>query len=254
MATLFDNLVVQQTVAGNALVEGNWYSYVDSFGTCQATYKGREATHTGASDYHILLSTVNADSDSNASPEADCYTTDASGNTFNAFVISGSSMLTYPSTNIIKANKGSIAFMWKAPLPYNKFTANFKLVYLPNFLDFNYRYNEKKFYYVMNDGGWVTCITSSNAQTFGANDWLKFCITWDTSSATTMALYIDSSTPDDTYGSSWTAQTIPSTLYIGVKDTGISQSDGAFDELRIYSEASTSAKVETLFSTTWGGY
>jgi len=255
MATLFDNLVVQQTVSGDALVADNWYSYVDSSGTCQATYKGSEATHTGDSDYHILLSTVNADSDSNASPEADCYTTDASGNTFNAFVISGSSILTYPSTNIIKNNVGSIAFMWKAPLPYNKYVDDFYLFYLNNFMSVIYSVTDSKFYFsIYNGTNWSTARAISDAQTFNSQQWLKICVTWDTSAATTMSIYIDSSTAQSTYGSSWTEQAVLADLYVGSYHTGISQSDGAFDELRIYSEALTSAKVETLFLTTWGGY
>jgi len=256
MSTLYDNLVVQQVVAGNALNASSWYSYVDSSGTCQASYEGSDATHTGASDAHILLSEINAALDSEASPESDSYTTDASGNTANAFVIDGDDILTYSSTNIIKNNIGSIAFLWKAPLPYNKYVDDFYLIFMggggQDFMQIHYSVTDSKFYFsIYNGTNWSTARAISSAQTFVSEEWLKIAVTWSVAAATTMSIYINSSTAQGTYGSSWTKQTVPATIYVGGYHTSTSQSDGAFDELRIYSEALTSAKIETLFNDTW---
>lgn len=252
MATLYDNLVIQEVVTGDNCSASIWYTRVNSGGTSVWTGKDAQAGYAASSDYYITLSTVNADSDSAASPEADSYATDSSGRTDHTFVIDGGDILTYSTTNIIKANKGSIAFMWKAPLPYNKYTANFYLVYLHQFMAIHYSISDSKFYFqIYNGTNWSTAKVLSNAQTFGSSDWIKICATWDTSSATTMSFYIDSSTPDGTYASTWTEQAVPATLYVGGYHTSISQSDGTFDELRIYSEAITAAEVETLFNTTW---
>jgi len=254
MSTLYDNLTISATVAGNLLSSSSWYSYVDSSGTCLATYKGSEATHTGSSDAHVLLATVNAINDSKSSPEADSYTTDSSGRTFHAFTIDGTDTLSHPTTNILKSNKGSIAFIWKAPLPYNKFTSNGYLFEASNLIRIYYKNTDYKFYFEMYNGNnWTTVQLSSNVQTFGANDWIKMCATWDTSSGTTAAFYINSSTADDTYSSTWTEQSVPITMFMGSSALGTNQSDGTFDEFRIYSEQLTSAKVDTLFNTTWAG-
>lgn len=252
MATLYDNLVINSVTLGNAVDDSTWYTRVDSSGVCQSTQKGAESGYATSSDYYLQLSTVNADSDSAASPEADSYATDASGRTDNCFVIDGGDILTYSTTNIIKANKGSIAFLWKAPLPYNKYTADFYLVYLHQFMSIRYNISDKKFYFqIYNGTNWSTAKVLSDAQTFGASDWIKICATWDTSSAITMAFYIDSSTPDNTYGSAWTEQTVPATLYVGGYHTSTRQSDGTFDEFRIYAVALTGTEVGTLFDTTW---
>uniref|UniRef100_A0A6M3XLK8 Putative lectin/glucanase superfamily protein n=1 Tax=viral metagenome TaxID=1070528 RepID=A0A6M3XLK8_9ZZZZ len=198
------------------------------------------------------MSTVLADSDSHASGEADSYTTDSALNEDHAFVIDGGDILTYSTTNIIKANKGSIAFKWKAPLPYNKYTDDFYLIYLHQFMSIRYDISDRMFYFqIYNGTNWSTAKVLSDAQTFGSSDWIKICATWDTSSATTMSFYIDSSTPEGTYASTWTEQAVPATLYVGSYHTSTSQSDGTFDELRIYAVALTAAEVETLFNTTW---
>lgn len=254
MSTLYDNLVIQSVTLGNSCSSSNWYSRLDSSGQCVWTGKGAQSGYATASDYYIQLTEITANSDSKASPEADSYCADSSGRSDNAFVIDGGDTLTYSTTNIIKNNKGSIAFLWKAPLDYNDFVDDFYLAYLYNFMAVLYDASEDSFYFkIYNGTDWSTCSIVSTGQTFSSGDWLKFCVTWDTSAATTMALYIDSNTAKDTYASSWTAQTVPSTLYLGSYYTGISQSDGAFDEFRLYAVALTSAEVGTLFDTTWAG-
>jgi len=254
VSTLYDNLTIDATISGDSLSDSSWYSYVDSSGVCQATYKGSNATHTASSDAHILLTTINADTDSKSSPEADSYITDSSGRTFHAFIVDGADTLSYSTTNILKSNKGSIVFIWKAPLPYNKFTSNGYLFEASNLIRIYYKYTDYKFYFEMYNGSdWATVQLSSDAKTFGTNDWLKICATWDISSGTTAALYVNSSTADDIYSSVWTEQTVPATMYIGSTASGTNQSDGAFDEFRIYSEQLTSTKVNTLFNTVWSG-
>ena len=219
--------------------------------------KGAETGYATSSDYYLTLSTVLADSDSHASGEADSYTTDSALNEDHAFVIDGGDILTYSTTNIIKANKGSIAFKWKAPLPYNKYTDDFyllevssgtttqffKLWYDASAYNFNF-----DFY---NGSNWTTAHVTGTTQSFAYSQWLKFCVTYDISAATTISAYIDSSTAIGAYGTVWTEQSIPNTMYLGSTSGSTSQSDGTFDELRIYAVALTSAEVETLFNTTW---
>jgi len=255
MATYFDNLIIQAVVLGNACNANNWYTRVTSGGTFAWTGKGAQTGYATASDYYLPLSTVTAHASSKASPEADSYTTDASGVTAHAFVIDGGDTLYYSTTNVLKSNKGTLAFKWRAPLSYNKYQANFYLFYANNLVRIYYNYSDYKFYFQFYNGSdWTTAQAVTDAQSFAAAAWLKFCLQWNLeSTGDTISAYIDvAATAAATYSSTWTEQSVPATMYWGSDPSGAYQSDGAFDELRIYAEELSAIQRTTLFDTIWG--
>ncbi|PIZ58564.1 hypothetical protein COY23_00360, partial [bacterium (Candidatus Torokbacteria) CG_4_10_14_0_2_um_filter_35_8] len=176
-------------------------------------------------------------------------------------LIDGADTLSYSTIGNISNSKGTVSFWFRPLLPYNKYSEN---KYLINSEDVTnklvrlyYNYSDYKYHLQFFNGtNWTTVQSVSSVQSFSKDTWQHILLTYDNTVG--VNLYVNGSS-DGTYSGSWTAQTLPTNIYVGSlynSTANTNQADSYFDDLAIYDYVLNLVEINNLYtrSTELGRY
>jgi len=190
---------------------------------------------------------------STSSSEVNSHFTDKFGTLSDSVLIDGSDTLSYSTVGNVSNSKGTISFWFKPLLPYNKFSENKYLLDCEDAADqlvrAYYNYSDCKYYLQFFNGtNWTTVQAISSAQNFNKDTWQHILFTYDNASG--INLYVNG-LEDGSYSGSWTAQDLPTDLYVGSlynSSGNTNQADSFFDDLAIYDYILNSTEISNLYS------
>ena len=153
--------------------------------------------------------------------------------------------LYYPTSGNIDADDGTIT-LWYSPAYASTAAGTKYLFHTNNHLRLLYDGTDDKFYcQAYNGTDWTTASVASAAQTFSAGDVIHILCAYDNNAATPLALYINNTQTTDT--DTWTAQALPTNMYIGSDKDSVNQAYADMIDFTIFNRVLTQQEVQQIY-------
>ena len=159
--------------------------------------------------------------------ESESYVADRYGNAGKAIDVMGGDTLTYAIPDGTSGATGTIAGWFKMTYAHDDYQYDAYLFEAPGLVRCLYDASEEKFVaQAYNGSNWTTVQQVSAPQRFDAGTWLHVAVAWDANGG--LDLQVDGHLWTNT--TTWSAQSAPSTVYVGSDGSGANQLDGAVSD------------------------
>ncbi|MDP6704127.1 MAG: hypothetical protein QF775_01430, partial [archaeon] len=159
---------------------------------------------------------------------------------------SDSETLTYLTSGNMDADDGTVSF-WYSPSFASTADGTKYLFETANHLRIYYSGADDKFYAeVYNGTDWISSrAVPVNTESFSAGDYLYIAVAYDNDAAIPVALHVNNTRTTD--ADTWTAQSLPTTFYVGSDSSAANQANGDIIDLNIFSRALTQQEIQQLY-------